>query len=146
MKKILLIIALSISAIPIYAINVQSLFNLSNNGEIVYYKSGNINNEDYIQAENIKSNLEGKGYKVYSIVIADILPKNGNELIALASSSQGDIIFIYNKDNEEFSYKTDKLGNNAAVDLENFYDKKDEVGIIKYYIINDKYYNIFQII
>ena len=130
MKKILLIIALSISAIPIYAINVQSLFNLSNNGEIVYYKSGNINNEDYIQAENIKSNLEGKGYKVYSIVIADILPKNGNELIALASSSQGDIIFIYNKDNEEFSYKTDKLGNNAAVDLENFYDKKDEVGII----------------
>lgn len=137
MKKILLIIALSISAIPIYAINVQSLFNLSNNGEIVYYKSGNINNEDYIQAENIKSNLEDKGYKVYSIVIADILPKNGNELIALASSSQGDIIFIYNKDNEEFSYKTDKLGNNAAVDLENFYDKKDEVGIIKYYIIND---------
>lgn len=137
MKKILSIITLLILSIPLYPIDVQSLFNLSNNGEIVYYKSDNINNEEYTQAEKLKSQLQDKGYKVYSILIADILPKEGNEFIALLSSSQGDKISIYNKDKEEFSYKTDKFGKNAAIDLENFYDRKDEVGIIKYYIIND---------
>ncbi|WP_295155220.1 hypothetical protein [uncultured Brachyspira sp.] len=137
MKKILLIITFSILTIPLYAIDVQSLFNLSGNGEIVYYKSDDINNADYTQAEKLKSELQSKGYKVYSIVIADILHKVGNEFIALVSSVQGDKILIYNKDNEEFSYKADKIGKNAAVDLESFYDKQNEVGIIKYYIIND---------
>ena len=137
MKKILLFISLLIISIPIYAIDVQSLFNLSNNGEIVYYKSDEINNAEYAQAENLKYDLEKQGYKVYSIVIADILPIEGNEFIALLSSSQGNKISIYNNGNEEFSYKTDRLGKNAAIDLENFYDKKNEVGIIKYYIIND---------
>ena len=124
MKKILSIIISLILTMPLYSIDVQSLFNLSGNGEIVYYKSDNINNAEYT-------------YKVYSIVIADVLPKEGNEFIALVSSAQGDKIYIYNKDNEEFSYKTDRLGKNAAIDLENFYDKKNEIGIIKYYIIND---------
>ncbi|MEI0799227.1 hypothetical protein R4Q14_13010 [Brachyspira intermedia] len=137
MKKILSIIISLILTMPLYSIDVQSLFNLSNNGEIVYYKSEDINNTEYTQAEKLKSELQSKGYKVYSIVIADVLPKEGNEFIALVSSAQGDKIFIYNKENEEFSYKTDRLGKNAAIDLENFYDKKNEVGIIKYYIIND---------
>ena len=137
MKKILSIIISLILTMPLYSIDVQSLFNLSNNGEIVYYKSEDINNTEYSQAEKLKSELQSKGYKVYSIVIADVLPKEGNEFIALVSSAQGDKIYIYNKDNEEFSYKTDRLGKNAAIDLENFYDKKNEVGIIKYYIIND---------
>ncbi|MEI0491890.1 hypothetical protein R4J17_05535 [Brachyspira intermedia] len=137
MKKILSIIISLILTMPLYSIDVQSLFNLSNNGEIVYYKSEDINNTEYSQAEKLKSELQSKGYKVYSIVIADVLPKEGNEFIALVSSAQGDKIFIYNKENEEFSYKTDRLGKNAAIDLENFYDKKNEVGIIKYYIIND---------
>ena len=137
MKKILSIIISLILTMPLYSIEVQSLFNLSNNGEIVYYKSEDINNTEYSQAEKLKSELQSKGYKVYSIVIADVLPKEGNEFIALVSSAQGDKIFIYNKENEEFSYKTDRLGKNAAIDLENFYDKKNEVGIIKYYIIND---------
>ncbi|OEJ13685.1 hypothetical protein BFL38_02750 [Brachyspira hampsonii] len=137
MKKILSIINLLILTMPLYSIDVQSLFNLSNNGEIVYYKSDNINNAEYGQAEKLKSELQAKGYEVYSIVIADVLPKEGNEFIALMSSAQGDKISIYNKDNEEFSYKTDRIGKNAAIDLENFYDKKNEIGIIKYYIIND---------
>ena len=137
MKKILSIIISLILTMPLYSIDVQSLFNLSGNGEIVYYKSDNINNAEYSQAEKLKSELQSKGYKVYSIVIADVLPKEGNEFIALVSSDQGDKIYIYNKDNEEFSYKTDRLGKNAAIDLENFYDKKNEIGIIKYYIIND---------
>ena len=137
MKKILLIAAILILNIELYAIDVKSLFNLSGNGDIVYYKSDNINNAEYTQAEKLKSELESKNYKVYSIVIADILPKEGNEFIALVSSSQGDRIFIYNNDNEEFSYKTDRFGKNAAIDLESFYDKKDEIGILKYYIIND---------
>ena len=137
MKKILSVIISLILTMPLYSIDVQSLFNLSNNGEIVYYKSDNINNAEYSQAEKLKSELQSKGYKVYSIVIADVLPKEGNEFIALVSSAQGDRISIYNKDNEEFSYKTDKLGKNSAIDLENFYDKKNEIGIIKYYIIND---------
>ncbi|MEI0485498.1 hypothetical protein R4K89_00610 [Brachyspira intermedia] len=137
MKKILSIIISLILTMPLYSIDVQSLFNLSGNGEIVYYKSDNINNAEYSQAEKLKSELQSKGYKVYSIVIADVLPKEGNEFIALVSSAQGDKIYIYNKDNEEFSYKTDRLGKNAAIDLENFYDKKNEIGIIKYYIIND---------
>lgn len=137
MKKILSIIISLILTMPLYSIDVQSLFNLSGNGEIVYYKSDNINNAEYTQAEKLKSDLQSKGYKVYSIVIADVLPKEGNEFIALVSSAQGDKIYIYNKDNEEFSYKTDRLGKNAAIDLENFYDKKNEIGIIKYYIIND---------
>ncbi|MEI0445615.1 hypothetical protein R4J03_00940 [Brachyspira intermedia] len=137
MKKILSIIISLILTMPLYSIDVQSLFNLSGNGEIVYYKSDNINNAEYTQAEKLKSELQSKGYKVYSIVIADVLPKEGNEFIALVSSAQGDKIYIYNKDNEEFSYKTDRLGKNAAIDLENFYDKKNEIGIIKYYIIND---------
>lgn len=137
MKKILLIAMSLILTIPLYAIDVQSLFNLSGNGDIVYYKSDDINNADYTQAEKLKSDLQSKGYNIHSIVIADILPKSGNEFIALVSSVHGDKILIYNKDNEEFSYKTDKMGKNAAVDLENFYDKKNEVGIIKYYIMND---------
>ena len=137
MKQILLFISLLILSIPLYAIDVQSLFNLSNNGDIVYYKSDEINNAEYTQAEKLKYDLEKQGYKVYSIVIADILPIEGNEFIALLSSSQGNKISIYNNGSEEFSYKTDRLGKNAAVDLENFYDKKNEVGIIKYYIIND---------
>ena len=137
MKKILSVIISLILTMPLYSIDVQSLFNLSNNGEIVYYKSDNINNAEYSQAEKLKSELQSKGYKVYSIVIADVLPKEGNEFIALVSSAQGDKIYIYNKYNEEFSYKTDRLGKNAAIDLENFYDKKNEIGIIKYYIIND---------
>ena len=137
MKKILSIIISLILTMPLYSIDVQSLFNLSGNGEIVYYKSEDINNTEYSQAEKLKSELQSKGYKVYSIVIADVLPKEGNEFIALVSSAQGDKIYIYNKDNEEFSYKTDRLGKNAAIDLENFYDKKNEIGIIKYYIIND---------
>ena len=137
MKKILSVIISLILTMPLYSIDVQSLFNLSNNGEIVYYKSDNINNTEYSQAEKLKSELQSKGYKVYSIVIADVLPKEGNEFIALMSSAQGDRISIYNKDNEEFSYKTDRLGKNSAIDLENFYDAKNEVGIIKYYILNE---------
>ncbi|MCZ9840324.1 hypothetical protein OFR22_12030 [Brachyspira hyodysenteriae] len=137
MKKILSIVISLILTMPLYSIDVQSLFNLPNNGEIVYYKSENINNAEYSQAEKLKSDLQSKGYKVYSIVIADVLPKEGNEFIALISSAQGDKISIYNKDNEEFSYKTDRIGKNAAVDLENFYDIKNEIGIIKYYVIND---------
>ncbi|MCZ9920579.1 hypothetical protein [Brachyspira hyodysenteriae] len=137
MKKILSIVISLILTMPLYSIDVQSLFNLPNNGEIVYYKSENINNAEYSQAEKLKSDLQSKGYKVYSIVIADVLPKEGNEFIALISSAQGDKISIYNKDNEEFSYKTDRIGKNAAVDLENFYDIKNEIRIIKYYIINE---------
>ncbi len=137
MKKLLLIITSLALSINLYAIDVESLFNLSNNGDIVYYKSDDINNNDYTQAENLKQNLESKGYKVNSIVIADVLPFEGNEFIALVSSAQGNKICIYNNGEEEFSYSTDKFGKNTAVDLENFYDKKNEVGIIKYYIINE---------
>lgn len=137
MKFVLIIIALAIINVQIYAVDAKSLFNLSNNGEIVYYKSDNINNNDYTQAEKLKYSLENQGYNVYSILIADVLPKEGNEFIALVSSINGNKIAVYNNDKEEFSYSTDKFGKNAAVDLENFYDKKDEVGIIKYYIIND---------
>ncbi|WP_300369667.1 hypothetical protein [Brachyspira sp.] len=137
MKKTLLIIISLILSIPLYGIDVKSLFNLSSDGEIVYYKSDDINNADYTQAEKLKAELQSKGYKIYSIVIADVLPKAENEFIALVSSVQGNKILIYSKDNEEFSYKSDKIGKNATVDLENFYDKQNEVGIIKYYIIND---------
>ena len=79
MKKLLLIITSLALSINLYAIDVESLFNLSNNGDIVYYKSDDINNNDYTQAENLKQNLESKGYKVNSIVIADVLPFEGNE-------------------------------------------------------------------
>ena len=98
MKKILIIIASLTLTFNLYAIDVQSLFNLSSNGEIVYYKSENINNADYIQAEKLKSDLEKKGYNVNSIVIADVLPIKGNEFIALVSSSQENKICIYNNE------------------------------------------------
>ncbi|WP_157153044.1 hypothetical protein [Brachyspira murdochii] len=137
MKKILIIITSLILTFNLYAIDVESLFNLPSNGEIVYYKSDNINNADYTQAEKLKNDLEKKGYNVNSILIADVLPIEGNEFIALVSSAQGNKICIYNNEKEEFSYSTDRFGKNSAVDLENFYDRKNEIGIIKYYIIND---------
>ena len=138
MKKILLITFFTsiIINIHLYAIDVQSLFNLSSNGDIVYYNSDNIDNDEYSQAEKLKNNLKQQGYNVYSIVIADVLPEEGNEFIALVSSLQGDKIIIFSGDKEEFSYTTDRHGKNAAIDLENFYDQKNEVGIIKYYILN----------
>ena len=58
MKKLLLIITSLALSINLYAIDVESLFNLSNNGDIVYYKSDDINNNDYTQAENLKQNLD----------------------------------------------------------------------------------------
>lgn len=139
MKKILLFtffISIIIN-IHLHAIDVQSLFNLSSSGDIVYYNSYDINNDEYAQAEKLKLDLQKKGYNVYSIVIANVLPKQGNEFIALVSSLHGDKIIIYNGDNEEFSYSTGTYGKNAAIDLENFYDIKNEVGIIKYYILNE---------
>lgn len=139
MKKILLL-AFFISMIiniHLHAIDVQSLFNLSSNGDIVYYNSYEINNDEYAQAEKLKLDLQKQGYNVYSIVIANVLPKQDNEFIALVSSLHGDKIIIYNGDSEEFSYSTGTYSKNAAIDLENFYDAKNEVGIIKYYILNE---------
>ena len=148
-RKFLFIFAFISSLInmQVYAIDVQSLFNAPNNGDIIYYKSDYINSDEYIKAQYIKSNLENNGYKVYSIIIADILKKEGNEFIALISSLDGNKINIYNNDKEEFSYTVDKFGINATLDLENFYEKKNEVGIIKYYILNDdgkdRYINMY---
>ncbi|WP_297207240.1 hypothetical protein [uncultured Brachyspira sp.] len=139
MRKILLITFFTsiIISMQLHAIDVESLFNLSSNGDIVYYNSDNIDNSEYAQAENLKYDLQKQGYNVYSIVIADILPKEGNEFIALVSSLHGDKMLIFNGDKEEFSYLTDRHGKNSAIDLENFYDRKNEVGIIKYYILNE---------
>lgn len=141
MRKILLITFFTsiIISMQLHAIDVESLFNLSSNGDIVYYNSDNIDNSEYAQAENLKYDLQKQGYNVYSIVIADILPKEGNEFIALVSSLHGDKMLIFNGDKEEFSYLTDRHGKNSAIDLENFYDRKNEVGIIKYYILNENW-------
>ena len=70
MKKILLL-AFFISMIiniHLHAIDVQSLFNLSSNGDIVYYNSYEINNDEYAQAEKLKLDLQKQGYNVYSLL------------------------------------------------------------------------------
>ena len=121
----------------IYALDVNSLFNLESNGDIVYYDgSSSVDSGDYIKADKIKSKLESKNLNVHSIVIADILSHEGNEFIALVSSINGNSIFIYNnKTEDEFSYTTDRIGDNASLDLETFFDKKSEINIIKYYVL-----------
>lgn len=135
-KKInILLILLSIS---LYSMDVNSLFNLSGNGEIIYYNSDNVDSKDYIIADKIKENLSKSGYKIYSAIIADILDfDSGNEFIFLVAGNIGDSIFIYNSNMaKKFSYQTDRIGNNAALDLESFFDKKSEIKIIKYYVLN----------
>ena len=120
----------------LYSLDVSSLFNLESNGDIVYYDGANVESSDYIKAEQIKEKLEKNNLKVHTIVIADILSDGGNEFISLVSGIEGDSIFIYNnKMEDKFSYKTDRVGDNASLDLETFFDKKSEINIIKYYVL-----------
>lgn len=124
----------------IFALDVESLFNLKNDGDIVYYKSDDINSVDYKNADNIKQKLNSEGYNIYSIVIADILPSQGNEYIALTSVSNINKIIVFSKEKIVFSYEAPYTGYNSALDLESFLDKDSNITIMKYYILikNDK--------
>lgn len=142
MKKFFIFCFFIFSFMSLYAINddINALFNLQGSGDIVYYNSDSVvDNNEYSQADSLKTKLERDGYKVYSIVIADVLDSSkGNEFIALISSIEGEKISVYGSNlDEKFSYQSSRIGKNAAIDLESFYDKKNEVGIIKYYILND---------
>lgn len=138
MKKLLFFMTICfISFAYAYALDVNALFNLKSNGDISYYKSENIDNYEYSKAEELKSKLSAEGYLVRSIIIADILPNEGNEYIALVDGVDGDKILIYSKDKLVFSYESGEIASNAAIDLESFFDKDNNIEIVKYYILKE---------
>ena len=94
MKNFFIFCFFIFSFMSLYALNddINALFNLQGSGDIVYYNSDSvIDSREYSQADNLKTKLERDGYKVYSIVIADVLESGiGNEFIALISSVEGE--------------------------------------------------------
>lgn len=139
LKNKLIIVFIFVSICNLYSLDVQSLFNVKEDGEIVYYKTESIDSEDYKKASAIKESLIKQNYKVYSVIISDILDKKGNEYIVLTGGENGKRLIIYSGEKVVFEYKIENAYefSKSAVDLCSFFDKNNVIGIIKYYIINE---------
>lgn len=136
----LFFIMISVLIEDVYALSsIDSFFELESNTDVVFYNSPSISVDDYIVVESLKEEIIENEGKVYSVIMADILPYSGNEYIILSGNENNKKITVYLSSGENIlNYE---IPNNAfslpsKIELDSFMDKNQRVNIIKYYIMS----------
>ncbi|MBI4979911.1 MAG: hypothetical protein HZC28_20695 [Spirochaetes bacterium] len=119
--------------------NITALFSLSN-GAIAYYAGTPMNASDYARASGIRDTMRASKTLVRALIIADVLPEPGNEIVALFNNGhEGYTIFnTQGKSAYTFSIPDASPFVNAAFDIAGYKEPEASYKVLSYYVLRQK--------
>lgn len=118
---------------------IRRLFSLPE-GNIAYVEGTPVLSGDYKSAREIKAKLKEKGSFLYSLLIADILPNEGNEIIAVYNDGRESFSVFTTMGEKIFSYGAsyNPVNSKSSIDIKKFSDSKGSLSVIYFYVMNNK--------